>query len=158
MVKHSTSSHARIEYVNAELDTVDRQLRADCVAASGDCGRVKACLKNVYNGCFCHRRWQYVPLWNSSWKKGLPVLLCVIAVGSAGAGVCTEKNIFRWHSQQTEYDLINGCYAKIIAMIVSYKSGGLALYALDLLDVADLIGVPCRCCIIQLWSNQRDVS
>ena len=94
------------------LDTADRQLRADCAAASGGCRRVKACLKNVYTGCFCYRRWQYVPLWNSSWKKRLTVRLRVstysavfITVGSTSAGVCT-KHIFRWRSQQTEYDLI----------------------------------------------------
>ena len=95
------------------LDTADRQLRADCAAASGGCRRVKACLKNVYAGCFCNRRWQHVPLWNSSWEKGLPVRLRVstysavfITMGSAGAGVCTEKNIFCWHSQQTEYNFL----------------------------------------------------
>ena len=75
------------------LDTADLWLRADCAAASGGCRRVKACLKNVYIGCFCYRRWQYVPLRNSSWKKGLPVRLRVstysavfITVGSTGCG------------------------------------------------------------------------
>ena len=51
------------------LDTADRQLRADCAAASGGCQRVKACLKSVYAGRLCYRRWQYVPLWNSSWGR-----------------------------------------------------------------------------------------
>ena len=80
------------------LDTADLWLRADCAAASGGCRRVKACLKNVYIGCFCYRRWQYVPLRNSSWKKGLPVRLRVstysavfITVGSTGCGSLHEE-------------------------------------------------------------------
>ena len=95
------------------LDTADRQLRADCAAVSGGCRRVKACLKSVYAGRLCNKRWQYVPLWNSYREKRLPVRLRIstystvfIYVGSAGAGVCTEKNIFCWHSQQTEYSFI----------------------------------------------------
>ena len=80
------------------LNTAARQLRADCAAANGGCRRVKS----VYAGRLCNRRWQCVPLWDSSREKRLPVRLSIstysavfISVGSVVL-YCTPSSHNSW--------------------------------------------------------------